>query len=58
MYLARKPSPNSGHDILPPTELTALGDTRQPIMVVSHKRSATHFMMNTLAACFDHISNS
>jgi hypothetical protein len=26
-------------------------------MVVSHERSGTHFMMNTLAACFDYVSN-
>lgn len=26
-------------------------------MVVSHERSGTHFMMNTVAACFDYISN-
>ncbi len=37
-------------------DLTPLGDTRRPIMVVSHERSGTHFMMNTLAACFDYVS--
>ena len=26
-------------------------------MVVSHERSGTHFMMNTLAACFGYVSN-
>ncbi len=26
-------------------------------MVVSHERSGTHYMMNTLAACFDYVSD-
>jgi hypothetical protein len=38
-------------------ELTPLGDQRRPIMVVSHERSGTHFMMNTVAACFGYVSN-
>ena len=37
--------------------LTPLSDDRRPIMVVSHERSGTHFMMNTMAACFDYVSN-
>jgi hypothetical protein len=37
-------------------ELTPLAEGRLPIMVVSHERSGTHFMMNTLAACFDYVS--
>jgi len=28
-----------------------------PVMVVSHQRSGTHFMMNTVAACFGYVSN-
>ncbi len=38
-------------------ELTPLGDQRRPIMVVSHERSGTHFMMNSVAACFGYVSN-
>jgi hypothetical protein len=38
-------------------ELTPLGDGRRPIMVVSHERSGTHFMMNAMALCFGYISN-
>lgn len=37
-------------------ELTPLGEGRLPIMVVSHERSGTHFLMNTLAGCFDYVS--
>lgn len=29
----------------------------RPIMVVSHERSGTHFLMNTLAACFGYTSS-
>lgn len=36
-------------------ELTPLGDGRLPVMVVSHERSGTHFLMNTLAACFGYV---
>jgi len=42
---------------LAPADPTPLGDDRRPIMVVSHERSGTHFMMNTLAACFGYVSN-
>lgn len=28
------------------------GDPRPPVMVVSHERSGTHFLMNTLESCF------
>jgi hypothetical protein len=27
------------------------------IMAASHERSGTHFIMNTLAVCFDYVSN-
>ena len=37
-------------------DLIKLDDGRLPIMVVSHERSGTHFMMNTIAACFDYVS--
>jgi hypothetical protein len=37
-------------------ELTPLGDGRLPIMVISHERSGTHFMMNSIATCFDCVS--
>jgi Sulfotransferase domain len=33
-----------------------LGDDRLPVMVVSHERSGTHFLMNTLAACFGYVA--
>lgn len=29
---------------------------RPAVMVVSHERSGTHFLMNTLAACYDYVS--
>lgn len=38
-------------------ELTPLDGQRRPIMVVSHERSGTHFMMNAIAACFGYVSN-
>jgi hypothetical protein len=31
-------------------------DGRQAVMVVGHERSGNHFMMNTLAACYGHVS--
>jgi hypothetical protein len=34
-----------------------LAEGRLPVMVVSHERSGTHFTMNTVAACFDYISD-
>jgi hypothetical protein len=37
-------------------DLTTLPEGHLPIMVASHERSGTHFMMNTLAACFDYVS--
>lgn len=33
-----------------------LSDNQRPIMVASHERSGTHFMMNSLDACFDYVS--
>jgi len=48
--------PVSGRRIVSAPNLTPLGDQRRPIMVVSHERSGTHFMMNTLAACFGYVS--
>ncbi len=42
---------------MPPSHLTLLTDNRLPIMVVSHERSGTHFFMNTMAACFDYVSD-
>lgn len=38
-------------------KLAPLDEGRLPIMVVSHERSGTHFMMNTLATCFGYVSN-
>jgi len=32
-------------------------DDQPPVMVVGHERSGTHFMMNTLAACYGYVSN-
>jgi hypothetical protein len=37
-------------------DITRLADGRRPVMVVSHERSGTHFLMNALAACFDYVS--
>ena len=36
---------------------TPLPAGRLPIMVVSHERSGTHFTMNSIAGCFDYVSN-
>lgn len=36
-------------------ELTPLGEGRLPVMVVSHERSGTHFLMNTLDSCFGYV---
>lgn len=38
------------------SESTPLPNGRLPIMVASHERSGTHFTMNSLAACFDYVS--
>jgi hypothetical protein len=38
-------------------ESTPLPAGRLPIMVVSHERSGTHFTMNSIAGCFDYVSN-
>jgi Sulfotransferase domain len=37
-------------------EPTALGDDHLPVMVVSHERSGTHFLMNAIASCFGYVS--
>jgi Sulfotransferase domain len=36
---------------------TPLDDGCLPIMVVSHERSGTHFLMNALAGCFGYVAN-
>ena len=48
--------PAYGRYIKSAPNLTPLGDHRRPIMVVSHERSGTHFMVNTLAARFGYVS--
>ena len=37
-------------------QAATLADHQLPIMVVSHERSGTHFMMNALAECFGYVS--
>lgn len=39
-----------------PTEYTYFSEPRPAVMVVSHERSGTHFLMNSLAACFGYVS--
>jgi hypothetical protein len=34
-----------------------LGHQRKKIMIVSHERSGTHFLMNAIARCFDYVSS-
>lgn len=40
----------------PQAEFTYFPEERPAVMVVSHERSGTHFLMNTLAACYGHVS--
>lgn len=37
-------------------EFSYFPDERPAVMVVSHERSGTHFLMNTLAACYGYVS--
>lgn len=39
-----------------PAETTYFPDERPAAMVVSHERSGTHFLMNSLAACYGYVS--
>ena len=36
--------------------LALFPDERPAVMVVSHERSGTHFLMNALAACYGYVS--
>jgi tetratricopeptide (TPR) repeat protein len=36
--------------------LTSFSEKRPAVMVVSHERSGTHFLMNSLAACYEYVS--
>ena len=38
-------------------DATVASDGRSKVAVFSHERSGTHFMMNTLAACFGYVSD-
>src|SRR5262245_22507792 len=38
------------------SQLTFFPDDRPAALVVSHERSGTHFLMNTLAACYEYVS--
>ncbi len=38
------------------SNLTGFPDARPAVMVVSHERSGTHFLMNTLATCYEYVS--
>ena len=37
-------------------DLALFGEERPAVMVVSHERSGTHFLMNALAACYGYVS--
>src|SRR5580692_3676771 len=37
-------------------EFTFFPEPRPAVMVVSHERSGTHFLMNSLAACYGYVS--
>jgi Sulfotransferase domain len=37
-------------------EFTLFPETRPAVLVVSHERSGTHFLMNSLAACYAYVS--
>ena len=37
-------------------DVIRLPEGRRPVLVVSHERSGTHFLINALAACFDYVS--
>jgi hypothetical protein len=39
-----------------PAEFTYFPEPRPAVMVVSHERSGTHFLMNALAACYGYVS--
>ncbi len=40
-----------------PSDLPVFLHDRPAVMVVSHERSGTHFLMNSLAACYGYVSN-
>lgn len=40
-----------------PIKLSYFSEQRPAVMTVTHERSGTHFMMNSLAACFGYVSN-
>lgn len=40
-----------------PNDLPVFLHDRPAVMVVSHERSGTHFLMNSLAACYGYVSN-
>jgi hypothetical protein len=40
----------------PPFDYTYFDDERPSVLVVSHERSGTHFLMNALASCYGYVA--